>query len=92
MANQTTVRDRPDGRGVVIEAKVDTPYAAYVRDGTAAHPIVAVNAKALRFNWKGETVFFKRVHHPGTSPDPWWDNALREMPAVIRRNWDAVNV
>ena len=91
MAQQSTVRDHPDALGATIEAKIDTDYAQYVKDGTRPHVISAVNAQALRFNWRGETVFFKRVHHPGTQPNSWVDDWTRDMSGIIRQQWEAVN-
>lgn len=41
------------------------PYAPFVEFGVAAHEIVPVRAEALRFTIDGETVFAKRVMHPG---------------------------
>lgn len=41
------------------------PYAPFVEFGVVAHEIVPVKAQALRFQIDGETVFAKRVLHPG---------------------------
>jgi len=45
------------------------PYARIQEFGgqTKAHIIEAVNGKALAFNMGGKQVFFKRVHHPGST-------------------------
>jgi len=56
------------------DAYVITPlvsYAVYVERGTRPHEIVARRARALRFVWRGSVVFFRRVLHPGTRPDPF---------------------
>jgi hypothetical protein len=47
---------------------VDHPAAGYVINGTRPHPIVAKGG-ALKFEWKGRTVYFKSVNHPGTKPN-----------------------
>lgn len=91
MAANTTVRDRPHPAGAMIEATVDTDYAQYVREGTRPHRIAAVNAQALRFDWRGSTVFFKSVNHPGTSPDPWVDEWARRMRSIVADTWRQVN-
>ena len=45
------------------------PYAAIQEFGgkTAAHDIVAVNAKVLEFSAGGSQVFARSVHHPGST-------------------------
>lgn len=34
---------------------------------TKPHEINARNFKSLKFNWKGDTVHYSRVHHPGSN-------------------------
>jgi len=46
-------------------------YAVYVERGTRPHEIVARRARALHFVWRGAPVFFRRVWHPGTQPNPF---------------------
>src|SRR4051812_3838238 len=59
------------------------PYAGIHEHGgqTRAHIIRAVNAKALRFQMGGETVFAKEVHHPGSKipARPYLSSSLAEM-------------
>jgi HK97 gp10 family phage protein len=43
-------------------------YAAIIEFGSMPHFILPRNAKVLRFEVDGETVFAKWVHHPGTMP------------------------
>lgn len=44
-------------------------YSKYIQEGTKPHTIMARNARALKFQIKtGETVFRKKVNHPGTPP------------------------
>ena len=54
----------------------------WVIGGTRPHVIEARNASALSFEWRGEQVFFRRVHHPGTHPNPFH---LRGYMKVRRR-------
>ena len=41
------------------------PYSRFLEYGTRPHTIEAKNTKALAFRSGGQTVFAKRVHHPG---------------------------
>ncbi|SHT27460.1 Uncharacterised protein [Mycobacteroides abscessus subsp. abscessus] len=50
-------------------------YAVYVHEGSRPHLIRPRNAKALRFQIGGRTVFAKLVHHPGTKARPFLRNA-----------------
>ena len=60
-------------------------YRPFVTGGTRPHEIRPVNAKALRFNIGGRTVFAKRVNHPGTKPNPYHEDTLREeLPEITR--------
>ena len=43
-----------------------SPIAAFINNGTKAHPIVARRAKFLRFVQNGAVRFAKQVRHPGT--------------------------
>ena len=58
-----------EGEAYVIAPTV--PYAVYVERGTRPHEIVARHARALHFVWRGSPVFFRRVMHPGTQPNPF---------------------
>jgi hypothetical protein len=66
-----------------LNVAIETPYASYVRDGTAPHEIVARNASALRFEVSGSVLFRKRVQHPGTRPDPWYKDAIEGFPQTV---------
>ena len=55
------------------------PYAAAVEFGSAPHIIKAINAKALRFSVGGQTIFRKKVNHPGSFPRPFMGSTLTEM-------------
>ena len=58
----------------------NNPYALFVHEGTAQHWIYPHNAKALYFFWPKANpagwVFAKKVHHPGTSPNPYLADQL----------------
>ena len=53
------------------------PYRWFVQRGTPPHTIEA-KGSALYFYWDkvGSYVFFKRVHHPGTKPNPYVTRAI----------------
>jgi len=60
------------------------PYSAYVEFGTRPHLILPKRARALRFEVDGEVVFARRVHHPGTQPQPYLFPAVYEaIPELI---------
>lgn len=54
------------------------PYAAAVHDGSKRHIIEAKAGKMLKFIGKdGQTVYRKRVNHPGNKKNPWlWRAAM----------------
>ena len=52
-------------RGDTVIAGPTVPYAPYVEFGTRPHEILPVRVQALRFSVDGETIFAKRVWHPG---------------------------
>lgn len=76
---------RQGAASFAVEASA--PYSGYVEYGSGPHVIEPVRARALRFTVGGETVFAKRVKHPGSSPRPYWRPALsearREAPATL---------
>lgn len=91
MRNQTTVRAKATRIGAAIEAKVDTPYAQIVARGQRPHQILPRRpGGVLAFEVDGRTVFTRRVSHPGAQPRTWWDDALRDMPDMLQRNWNGV--
>ena len=54
-------------------------YAPHVELGTRPHIIKARRARALAgWQWKGEDVIVKSVHHPGTKPKPFMRPALEQ--------------
>ncbi|MFD8509719.1 hypothetical protein ACFV27_01035 [Streptomyces antimycoticus] len=70
------ISEGPRGlQGVIV---CDHPAVRFVLDGTRPHVIRPRRAKALRFDSGGRTVFAKVVHHPGTEPNNFLAEALRE--------------
>ena len=63
-------------------------YGEFVREGTEPHDIMAVNAQALRFELDGEILFRKRVHHPGTQPNPYHRRVMARLKPGVQ---DIVN-
>jgi hypothetical protein len=72
-------RETAAGTAVNASWTANTPYAKWVIYGTKPHIIQAKAARYLRFvNKTGQTVFAKRVHHPGTKPNPFHLRPLHE--------------
>ncbi len=46
--------------------------------------------RALAFEVNGEQVFAARVHHPGTTADPFFDHGVAETDRVLTREVEAV--
>ena len=69
------------------------PYAKWIIGGTRAHPIAAVNAKALRWLGPGGigANYAKRVQHPGTKANEFAEVALLPIGPLLSRMFaDAV--
>lgn len=60
-----------EGGAVAVAA-----YAEWVESGTRPHEIRPRHRMALRFPQLGGFRFAKRVHHPGTRPQPFMEPAL----------------
>lgn len=58
-------------------------YSADIEYGTNAHEIKPVNAQALHFKQNGKDVFYKKVNHPGTKPNPVMRMAARTVQKQI---------
>lgn len=63
--------ERGGSRGVV---DVDVPYARAVHEGTRAHSITPVRARAL--SWTGARHPVRSVRHPGSRANPFIDRGL----------------
>jgi hypothetical protein len=59
------------------------PYALYVVCGTAPHEIRPANAQVLAFSISGKMVFAPLVHHPGTKPNPFLQEAVDEARSKV---------
>lgn len=74
-----------DGDKTVI---ANANYSADIEYGTNAHEIKPVNAQALHFKQNGKDVFYKKVNHPGTQPNPIMRMAARtvqkEIPKIFK--------
>ena len=87
MKSRTKVREEVNPLSVTVRATIDTEYAQMVSSGTRPH-IIRARGQALRFQWHGRTVYFKQVNHPGTRPNPWWSNSLRDLPRWATEIWN----
>ena len=58
-------------------------YARVVVEGSAPHEIRPVNSGVLAFMIAGKMVFTPIVHHPGTKPNPFMQNALEEAQSKV---------
>jgi hypothetical protein len=81
---------RADGSRVIIGPNLMiAPYAPYVDQGTRPHEIKPKRpGGVLVFKMNGQTVFAKKVHHPGTKAQPFvlpafqaWVDSLGPMAA-----------
>lgn len=68
-----------------IESFTEDPVAPHVEWDTSPHPIVVVNAQALRF-WDSVGIVFRRmVFHPGTRGQHMMRDSLEWLEAEWRR-------
>lgn len=83
-----------EARQLTASVLVGTDYASFVREGTQPHVIRPKSRKKLAFYWPAAPsevpklpdgrVVVGRVNHPGTDPNPWYDNALGRWPEFLR--------
>lgn len=66
---------------VTVTANAD--YSACIEYGTREHDIRPVTAQALHFQQNGKDVFYKKVHHKGTQPNPVMRMAARTVQKQI---------
>jgi hypothetical protein len=84
----TVVKDVGVGVGSV---QVLASYARYVAEGTRPHEIRPVNGRVLVFAApNGGLVFTQVVHHPGTKPNPWLQDAVAEGQSRVEEVFAAV--
>ena len=72
----TVYKQVSDSEGVV---GVAASYARVVVEGSAPHKIRPANGGVLAFMIAGKMIFTPIVHHPGTKPNPFIQNALDEV-------------
>lgn len=73
-----------NGSNMVI---ANAKYSAAIEYGTAAHEIRAQSAQALHFKQNGKDVFYKKVYHTGTRPNPVMRNAAYQTQKEIPQIW-----
>ena len=61
------------------------PHMLYQEMGTRPHPIRPRRFRVLRFLVNGESVFARRVQHPGTKPQHFFSRGLRAAAPGVRR-------
>ncbi len=66
--------------GIVI---VMVDYAMFVEFGTPPHTISPKDKKALKFKKGKKNIIVKKVKHPGTRPNPFIRNTLRNKLGQI---------
>ena len=76
-----------DGANEVV---ANANYSADIEYGTAAHEIKPVTAQALHFKQNGKDVFYKKVYHKGTKPNPVLRNAAAQTQKEIPQIWQEV--
>lgn len=74
------------GQTAAVLVGSDDKIALLVVKGTAAHPIVARRAPMLVFYWRkaGRVVRFRKVNHPGTRPNSYMHDSVREAIGALR--------
>lgn len=83
---RSSIRQRMTGR---FEGRLSTlpraKYATFVENGTRRHTILPKRGSFLVFRSRGQTVFARRVEHPGTQPRPFMNAAARVEDGLLRR-------
>lgn len=86
VAKYFTITTNTTGTASVVATATDKKVGWY-EWGTRAHAILAVRARALRFELDGATVFAPRVQHPGTQAHNEIPNVLATLETVARATW-----
>lgn len=76
--------------GLTISVVVAAEHASFTREGTQPHIIRPRKGQYLAFQWDAAPESVRRlpdgralarqVQHPGTDPNPWYDDTLAEFP------------
>lgn len=87
-ASEAIVGHKLNPNIVVNWGNIKTIYPLFVHEGTAAHVIEPKNKKAL--SWSGAPHPAKKVNHPGTKANPYFEKALKspKIEAVLSRYGD----
>jgi len=64
-------------------------HALFIEYGTRPHPIIARRRRALRFVVNGQTLFRRKVMHPGTRPYKFGWKATSSAYRVLSQRLDA---
>lgn len=77
-----------EGSTIKAEAVADTDYAEVVVQGSKPHVIRPRRGRALRFYWPkaGAVVYFSKVNHPGTAPNPFFDRVVSNWNEYLNRS------
>lgn len=92
-AERNTLTRFPDRMtGEIYLDTGNAPELRFIHEGTKPHLIHPKNKKRLRWATPGGGwAFARRVHHPGTKPDPFlYEAAATEQSAVVERFGRAV--
>lgn len=68
--------------------------ASFIEAGTVPHSIAPKRGRMLRFEANGQTVFARRVAHPGSRKQPFYRQAAREglrKAPIVNTIYDAWN-
>ena len=76
----TVTTEEASGTRVAVRGGGPEPLWTYITKGTAPHEIRPVHARAL--HW--DDVFATLVHHPGTKPNPFAQEALAKAQEALR--------
>lgn len=94
---ETAVQNAPRKTGVYLNSinydgdktiTANARYSADIEYGTKAHEIKPVTAQALHFKQNSKEVFYKKVNHPGTKPNPVMRMAARTVQKQIPELWE----
>jgi hypothetical protein len=76
----TVYKQVSDSEGII---GVAASYGKAVVEGTAPHEIRPTNGNLLGFRIAGKMIFTPIVHHPGTKPNPFLQNAIEEAQSKV---------
>lgn len=70
---------------ITAEARIDVEYAGFVTMGTRPHVITPKRpGGVLRFVSGGQVVYTRRVNHPGTEANPFYDTVVNAWDTYLR--------